>query len=192
MALLLCGAIGNTTTLSAQSSKSTPSRITISTGIGLLPTYTKASENNGMLPVSFMLGYDLTKNFSLGAFFGFSSTTSSSKDFIDNGGSFVTNKTKVFGLRTEVKKPFSEKVAGYGGVMLGVHHADVKEYQNQTKALVVRPEGGPTPFNPNAKKGRLAYAAYMGATYKVAKRVSLYGELGYGISIANIGVTVRI
>ena len=192
VALLLCGALSNTLTISAQSSTTTPSRFTISTGIGLFPTYYKASERTGMLPLSFKVGIDVSKNFSLGTFFGYSSTTAKPNIFTEGDNSYITNKTKVLGLRAEVKKEFSERVQGYGGSMIGYHHADVKEYNKDTKALVIRAADAPTPFNPNEKKGKLTYAAFMGATVKVAKKVNLYGEIGYGISIANIGVTVRI
>ena len=190
-ALLLCGALTNTSSLFAQSS-STPSRITICTGIGLFPTYYKAKDRSGFLPLSFKLGVDLSKVFSLGAFFGYSSTTAKPKIFADGEGSYVTNKTKVFGLRGEFKKAFSEKVEGYGGSMLGYHRSDVKEFNNSTKAIVVRGSEAPTPFNPNQKKGKLVYSAFIGATVKVAQKVNVYGEIGYGISIANLGVSVRI
>ncbi|MCF8282887.1 MAG: hypothetical protein K9J45_21010 [Bacteroidales bacterium] len=190
-ALLLCGAITNTATLSAQSS-STPSRFTVSTGIGIFPTYYKAKERSGFLPVSIMAGIDVTKTFTMGAYFGYSSTTAKPNIFAEGTGSYITNKTKVFGLRAMLKKEFSDRVQGYGGSMIGYHHADVKEYNSGTKALVIRASDAPTPFNPNQEKGKLVYSAFMGATVKVAKMVDIYGEIGYGISIANFGVTVRI
>jgi Outer membrane protein beta-barrel domain len=192
VALLLCGALTNTVTTFAQSSKTTPSRLTISTGIGLFPTYYKADESKGLLPINCIVGYDVAKNFGLGLFMGYSSTKSSPDIFAEGTNSFITNKTKVVGLRAVFRKEFSERVAGYGGSMLGYYHTDVKEYNNTTKALVVREEGTPTPFNPKAKKGKMSYTAFMGATIKVAKKVNLYGELGFGISIANLGITVRI
>ncbi len=193
VALLLCGALTNTLTLSAQSSTSTtPSRFTVSAGVGLFPTYYKAHESTGLLPLTFKFGIDVSKNISLGAFFGYSSTTAKPQIFSDGSNSYITNKTKVLGLRSEFRKAFSEKVQGYGGSMVGYFHADVKEYNNSTKALVVRPAGGPTPFNPKEKKGKLVYTAFMGATVQVAKKVNIYGEIGYGISIANLGITIRI
>ncbi len=192
VALLLSGALTNTVATFAQSSKTTPSRLTISTGIGLFPTYYKSDESKGLPPLNFKLGYDVSKNFGLGLFMGYSSTTSSPDIFAEGTNSYITNKTKVAGLRAEFRKEFSDRIAGYGGSMLGYYHTDVKEYNNTTKAVVLREEGTPTPFNPNAKKGKLSYTAFMGATYKVAKKVNLYGEIGFGISIANLGVTVRI
>ncbi len=190
-ALLLCGAMSNTSTIYAQSS-ATPSRFTISTGIGLFPTYYKAGEGAKILPLSVRFGVDVSKNFSLGAFFGYSSTTAKPNVFNDGIDSYITNKTKVFGLRTEFKREFSDRIQGYGGTMIGYHHADVTEYNNSTKALVIRAADAPTPYNPNEKKGKITYSAFMGATLKVAKRLNVYGEIGYGISIANLGISVRI
>lgn len=190
-ALLLCGALSSTSTLFAQSS-TTPSRFTISTGVGLFPTYYKAGEGAKVLPLSMKFGLDVSKNFSLGAFFGYSSTTAKPNIFKDGFDSYIVNKTKVFGLRTEFKREFSDRIHGYGGAMIGYHLADVKEYSSGTKALVIRASDAPTPFNPNEKKGKITYSAFMGASVSLAKRLSLYGEIGYGISIANLGVTVRI
>jgi hypothetical protein len=192
LALLLCGALTNTTSVFAQSSKSTPSRFTVSTGIGLFPTYYKSDEGKGIPPLNLRLGYDISKSFGLSAFMGYSTTKSSPDIFTENEDSYITNKTKVFGLRFDVKKELTDRCAIYGGGMVNYFHADVKEFNNNTKALVLRPEGTPTPFNPNAKKGKLAYTAFFGTSLKVAKKVSLYGEIGYGISIANLGITVRI
>jgi hypothetical protein len=190
-ALLLCGALSNTSPICAQSS-STPSRFTISTGIGLFPTYYKAGEGSKILPLSVKFGVDVSKNFSLGAFFGYSSTTAKPNIFNDGIDSYIVNKTKVFGLRTEFKREFTNRIQGYGGTMIGYHHADVNEYNNGTKALVIRASDAPTPFNPNEKKGKITYSAFMGATLKLAKRLNIYGEIGYGISIANLGISVRI
>ncbi|MBK8567498.1 MAG: outer membrane beta-barrel protein [Saprospiraceae bacterium] len=192
MALLLCGALTNTFSVFAQSSKSTPSRVTVSTGIGLFPTYYKSDEGKGVPPLNLMLGYDITKNFGIAAFMGYSTTKSSPDIFSENENSSISNKTKVLGLRFSVKKELNDKFSFYGGGMFSYFHADVKEIDKNTKALVVRPEGSPTPFNPNAKKGKLTYTAFFGSSLKVAKRVSLFAEIGYGISVANLGITVRI
>lgn len=190
IALIIFGALTNSTSLSAQSS-TTPSRFTLSAGFGLFPTYFKAKDRSGFLPLSFRAGIDVSKAITIGGFFGFSNTTAKPKVF-QGEGSYITNKTKVFAIRAMFKKEFSERVTGYGGSMLGVHHADVKEYTNGTNTLVLRAEDEPTPFNPNEKDSKLVYSAFMGATVKVAQKVNLYGEIGYGISLANIGVSVRI
>ncbi|MBI1224048.1 MAG: outer membrane beta-barrel protein [Bacteroidetes bacterium] len=190
VALLLCGALSNTSSIYAQSS--TPSRFTVSTGVGLFPTYYKAGEGAKFLPMSVKLGIDVTKNFSLGAFFGYSNTEAKSSLFTDGFDSYITNKTSVFGIRAELKRDFTERIQGYGGSMIGYNYADVKEYKSGTKALVIRASDAPTPFDPNEKKGKVTYSAFLGTTVKLAKRISIYGEIGYGISIANLGITVRI
>ncbi len=192
LALLLFGAVTNTSSVFAQSSKSTPSRFSISAGIGLFPTYYKSDESKGIPPLNLRLGYDITKSFGVSAFMGYSTTKSNPEYFNEKENSFIDNKTKVFGLRFDVRKEVGNKVNIYGGGMVNYFHADVKEYDNKTKALVVRPEGTPTPINPDSKKGKLTYTAFVGSSLKVAKKVSLFGEIGYGISIANMGITVRI
>ncbi|MBI5915579.1 MAG: hypothetical protein HY842_09400 [Bacteroidetes bacterium] len=192
VALLLCGALTNTTSIFAQSTNSTPSRFTISTGIGVIPTYYKAKDRSGFLPLTFKAGYDISKKFNLSGFVGYSSTTAKPKIFADGLGSYIQNKTTLMGLRCEIRKDFSEKVFAYGGSMIGYSRSKVKEYNLDTHALVQRSPDEPTPINPNAPKGSMVYTAFMGANYQVAKRVGLYGEIGYGISILNFGLTVRI
>lgn len=191
VALLLCGALSNLSSLYAQSS-SALSRFTISTGVGIVPTYYKAGEGSKFLPLSVKFGIDVSKSFSLGVFGGYSSTTAKPNIFTDGFETYIVNKTKVLGLRAEVKREFSDRIKGYGGAMIGYHHADVKEFNNGTKALVIRSADAPTPFDPNVKKGKVTYSAFMGATVSFTKRLNLYAELGYGISIANLGFTVRI
>lgn len=190
MAFLLCGAFTFTTSLYAQST--TPSRISLSTGIGLVPTYFKAGEGSGMPPVSFKIGVDLTKTFSIGSFFGYSKTTSRSKEFADNYNSYLTNTTMVVGLRGEVKKQFGNRLGAYAGGMLGYTYANVKEFSATTQNQIHRASDEPTPFNPNEKKGKITYSALLGTTLKLTKRVNLYGEIGYGISLLNLGMTLRI
>lgn len=146
-----------------------------------------------MLPLSFRVGIDLSKAFGLGAFFGYSSTKAKPSQLGEGeGSSYLTNKTKVFGLRAAFRKEFSDRVEGYGGSMLSYNHVDVKEFNNVTKTLVIRAADAPTPFNPNQKKGKIVYSAFMGANFKITPRVNLYGEIGYGISVANFGVCVRV
>lgn len=193
MALLLCGAISSTSLLTAQSSHSVASgRISISTGIGLAPTYYKAGETTGLPPLTFKLGVDLTKQFSLAAFAGYSSVTTGEKSFSQDFGSYLVNKTMVVGLRAETKKVFSKKFEVYGGAMLGYHHSDVKEYDSETHVLAVRASDAATPFDPNAPKGKMVYSAFMGANYRFAKKIGAYCELGYGISLVNAGLTFRL
>ncbi|MCC6723738.1 MAG: hypothetical protein IT258_04460, partial [Saprospiraceae bacterium] len=124
-ALLLVGALTNTNSVFAQSSKSTPSRISLSAGVGLFPTYYKSDENKGILPLNFKVGYDISKAFSLGLMFGYSSSKSNSDIFGEGGSTYITNRTKVLGLRAEFHKEFGDKVIGYGGSMVGLYNTKV-------------------------------------------------------------------
>lgn len=191
VALLLCGALSVANTIQAQSS-TTPSRFTVSAGIGLFPTYYRASEHTGVPPLSLRLGVDVTKSFALSSYLGYSTTTAKPAYFSEKFGTYITNKTLVMGLRAELKREFTDRVSAYAGSMLACSRADVKEYSTATNALMIRSTDAPTPFDPNEKKCKLTYSAFVGGTVQLTKRLNLYGELGYGISIANLGLTVRI
>lgn len=192
-ALLLCCAIFSFSLLQAQSSKSNQvGRITISAGIGLVPTYYRAGETTGTVPVMVKIGVNLNKFFSINAFGGFSTVTTGEQNYSADFGSYLTNKTTVLGLRAEVKKEISRKLDIYSGAMLGYHHSDVKEFYAQSKTRAVRSPEDATPFDPNATRGKLAYSAFLGSSYHFSKKLGAFFEVGYGISLINTGLTIRL
>ena len=165
-------------------------KINISAGIGFEPTAMMDKASVNTLPMTLKIGYQLSPMFSLSAFGGYSSTTSTPSYVSDGLAVRTTNQQTFLGLRGELKKEFTERFEMYGGVALGYVNKNITE-QTSTGRTYIRVEGEPTPTNPNAANGGLLYAGFIGSTFYIQKHVGLFAELGYGVSMLNGGVTLR-
>ncbi len=188
---LIC-ALFLSASLTAQSTFSHPGKITARAGIGVVPTYVGSHAEANVPPVSIQLGYQLSKKFSLSAFAGYSSITSSPRVFSDGLVTYIENKSMMAGLRTEFKHELSERLDIFGGSLLGFNYAQVEEFNSATNQSFSRSADAPTPYDPNPAKGQFLYSAFVGADYFLTKNIGVYGEIGYGISLASIGLTFNL
>ena len=178
--------------LTAQSQFSNPGRLTFSTGIGLLPCYMKDQRVSNSLPVHLIIGYRVSKKFSINSFAGYAAATTDPHLFGDGFATYLENKSVSLGIRGEMRHELMQRMEVYGGAMLGYYFANIKEFNAGTGQLYERSIDAPTPYNPNAPNGKLIYSAFVGTSYFFGKGIGIYGELGYGISLLNFGVTFRI
>lgn len=192
LALLICCALIVSSTLYAQSPFIKPGKFSIRAGVGVVPTYFGDKAETNTPPVQMQLGYSFGKKFSLNAFAGYSSATTTSRIFSDGLATHLTNKSLLTGLRGELRHEVSNRVEMYGGGLFGYNRSFIKEYNTATGEEFQRELNAPTPYNPNAPKGQFLYAGFVGANYFVTKNVGVYGEIGYGISLANFGLTFRL
>lgn len=168
-------------------------KFNFSAGLGLVPTFVADGANVTTPPLTFKASYQVTPSFSLGAFAGYSNSTSASPYLISDGQlAQMNNKQFLTGLRAEVRKNFDGKFDMYGGGMFGLNHTETKEVDSQTGATIDRDPYAPTPFNPNAPKSQLLYSGFVGGTYYLTKGIGLFAEVGYGVSLLNTGITIRI
>ena len=168
------------------------SKFSISAGTGLLPTFPADQASVNMRPVNVRLSFQATPAFSIGAYAGYSSYTTTSPMLHSDGLPLkLTNQQTLIGLRAECKKAVGLRWAVYGGALLGYNHTNLREFDPATNKTVVRPQDSPTMFNPNAPEGKLFYSAFVGTTFNVYKSFGLFTEIGYGVSLLNAGVTFR-
>ena len=104
----------------------------------------------------------------------------------------VENKQYLFGLRGELRKEISGKFEMYGGGLLGYNHTSIREYDALSKQTISRDADGPTPFDPNQSNGKFLYSGFVGSTYYLHPSVGVFAEVGYGISLLNTGLTIRL
>lgn len=173
--------------LSAQSTK----KFQVSTGIGIAPVYHGKNANTDVPALNLQFTYQVGENFSLGAFLGYSASTSDERIFSDGLHSKVENKTTAFAVRGEFKKDWNDKLQLYSGLMVGYKAFNLKEIDTQTGELVQREPNAPTPYNPNQPNGDLLYSAFVGAKYFFKDQIGVYGELGYGLSLFTIGTAIK-
>ncbi len=176
--------------LSLATAHSQSGKINLSAGVGFEPTTLMDKASVSTLPMTFKLGYQISPLFSLNAIGGYSSSTSKT-NLIDDGVAVNSTTTQSFlGLRGELKKSLGDRFEVYGGGTFGYMKKDFAEKTTTGKSYL-RNSGEPTPNNPNAAKGTMFYAGFVGTTFFPIKHVGLFAEVGYGVSLLNGGVTVR-
>ncbi|HFA50077.1 MAG TPA: hypothetical protein ENJ95_13795 [Bacteroidetes bacterium] len=168
-------------------------KISFSAGLGLAPTFLADATSVNMPPVNFRATYQLRPNFGLSAYAAYSSSNATLPTNITDGqNSLVNNKQLLLGLRAEMRKELSKRFDFYGGGMLAFVRTDLQEFNPQTNQTIVRAQNAPTPFDPNAPKGKVIYAGFVGSAFHITRRVGLFAELGFGVSLLNAGITVQI
>lgn len=139
-------------------------------GIGLGATFGTGSVQ--LPPVSFSLDYGFNENISIGGYLGYSS-------FKQEVMTWSWKYTYlIVGVRGAYHLALVDKLDTYGGIMLGYNIASAKFDGTLT--------GMPEP-----KVGGIAYSGFVGARYHFGEKFGVFGELGYGISILNIGLTMK-
>ncbi|MBR9920930.1 MAG: hypothetical protein GYB31_08820 [Bacteroidetes bacterium] len=167
---------------------------TISAGIGLVPTYLADQAVTNVLPVSAMLDYRLTDMFSLSAYGGYTSATSQEQILADGILVEYQSDLLVVGLRGLAHKEFTERLDFYGGLMLSYAMPTVTEIQLGENAGPPT-EVGPSPDKPYKYKkptAKFLPSGFVGVSWYATTKFAVYGEIGYGISLLNAGVRIRL
>lgn len=168
-------------------------KLSFSAGIGIVPSYIADDAVVNTPPVNARLTYQFTQNFSLSGFVGYSSATTNSPYIISDGQqTLLSNKQTLVGLRGEMRKEISQKFDVYGGGMVGFNHSNLREFDKNTGETISREVDGPTPFDPNASNNNFLYSGFVGSTFYFTKDIGVFAEVGYGVSLLNTGVTIRI
>jgi hypothetical protein len=164
-----------------------------SAGIGLLPTYFADNAQVDVLPVNIRVGYNIADHFNVNLYTGYSASTSRAvKDFNGDMRTYE-NKFLMIGLRTELHAARTDKFDIYGGFMFGYNKSFVTEtifengdFENPSDA----PSNEPTTFKPASDK--VLFSGFIGATYFVSPKLGIFGEVGYGVSLVNLGVSFKL
>ncbi len=164
----------------------------ITTGIGLVPTYTGKTAQTDVPALSIQAGYRISQSFSLQGYIGYSAFSSSPKTYSDGIESKVSNKTTTVGVKAQLHKDFTDKLEMYGGIMLGYASFNTTETNVNTGEKVIRDLDSPSPYDPNAPNGEILYSGFVGSKFWFKPKASVFGELGYGISIFNVGFSFRL
>ncbi len=180
------------TTNAQQTTVNHPGKLHVSAGIGIVPTFAFDKTTTDMPPLSLKFGYDVSKNFSLSAFAGYSAYGSQPRVYSDGVISAVNNRTFLGGLRGEMKKQLTPRMNFYGGAMLGFNYTDLKEVNPATGEEMIKDPNAPSPYNPDAKNGKLLYSAFVGTTWFASKNIGVFAEAGYGVSLLTTGLTFRL
>lgn len=163
-------------------------------GIGVLPTF--AGENSKILtlPVQATLSYRVNPIFSLDAYMGYSSTLGDVKEYRDGSAYQTQNDFLLLGVRAAAHMIRIENVDIYGGMSVSYNKPFVTNTtisdsnSGQQGASDDATITTPTPFNPNGPKNNVVLGGFVGGSYYFTQNLNVFGEIGYGVSIATVGL----
>lgn len=164
-----------------QSQKS--NEILIQAGIGLIPTYFMDGASTDVIPMQANLSYKIKGIVSVGAFAGYSSSTGKAKTYPDGSIHQVENQTLALGLRTAVHSTKFDNWDIYGGFHVGY---------NMPNASIATIQYGEDAIPGVSAENEYIYGGFIGFAGYINEMVGFYGEMGYGISLLQAGVSIRL
>lgn len=151
-------------------------QIDVNAGIGLLRTF-YSGHSTAVPPISISADYGITDKISVGGFLGYTST----KDrYFYDATDFVKYSFTIIGVRGAYHLNLWDKMDTYGGLMLGYNIASSKVTSSS-----------PYWDDYSVAASGLALSAYVGGRYHFTEQIGAFAEVGYGISVLNLGATVR-
>lgn len=147
-------------------------------GIGLGSAFKTGTTS--LPPISASFEHGFTDKISAGGIIAYTG----SKEEISFGTTTYTFKYSylIIGARGSYHFYNTDKLDAYGGLMLGYNIAN-------SKVEVTGPSGV---FNPQpASVGGVAYGFHLGGRYYFNDKVAAFAELGYGLAILNVGITMK-
>ncbi len=156
--------------------------IEFNAGIGLVSTFINVNTKNKIPPLSVTIGYRLKKHLSLGAYIGYSASeyTEIGEDGERN---YVRNNFHIAGLRFEGHFQ-RDRTNFYGGAMLGYTFSNISTNITDPKGVQnILIEDG---------QDAITYSGFIGMKHLVTERIGIFGEVGYGVSLVNLGVSYKL
>jgi hypothetical protein len=179
------------TSLAAQSFLKKGS-VDFAAGVGLVPTYIADGAQVNVLPLNVRLGVRVSDNISMAAFAAYSASEKNRVVRPDESVDHVSNKQVVLGVRSAVHALRAEKFDIYGGVMLG-YNMPTTEITNIEGPKTGNPlPNGLTPSFSREATNSMVYSGFVGAAYRPGANMSVFTEIGYGISLLNVGMQWKL
>ena len=186
-----------TTTIKEEAKKERPAvkfhkgDVEFKAGVGVLPTFINEGSKILTQPVQATLSYRVNPILSVAAYAGYSSTLDAVKTYRDGSVYQSQNDFLLLGLRVSAHMIRIKNVDVYGGMNLSYNKPFV------TTTTIAQPTAhaasdafgiNPTPFNPEGPKNNLLVGGFVGGSYYFAKNFNVFGEIGYGVSLATVGL----
>lgn len=189
---ILTAILGLTVILTVQAQKSKITRfkagdVELSASVGLLPTFIADKSNTIVPPVGIRVGYRVTENFSLSGFVAYSSSETDRISLPDGTINHWENDYTMIGLRGAVHATRIVNWDIYGGFMAGYNISNV------SRTIIEESDeksNTPSPYQPT-NSDTFSFGGFVGGAYYFKKNLAVFGELGYGVSLVNAGVTVK-
>lgn len=170
------------TSLSAQKKETT--KWEAHTGVGLLPTFFKDKSKVILPPITADINYMVSKKVSLGIFGGYSVSETEQEVLSDSNMAQWSNKYSAFGLRLAAHTTKLEDWDIYGGLIVGFSVTNIEVLEGNQELL----------FEQKGLKensGQFLGSAFLGARYHIAQGFGIYGEVGFAVSLVNLGFSYQ-
>lgn len=159
-------------------------------GIGLLSTFAADGAQMNVPPLSVRIGYRVAEKFSVGAYAAYSSSEVDRVNLPNGSNNHVVNDTYLVGLRAAAHTSRFEQWDIYGGLIAGYNITDVQHTAYAPGEDSNKSTTDPTFSRP--AENNFTFSGFVGASYFPGKRLGIFGEAGFGISILNLGVQVKL
>ena len=173
----------------AQAAKVKPGQVQAGLGIGLVSTYVADRATTVVPPLSAQLDVFVNPNFSLGGYLAYSKVEGETT--YPNAGvqeAFLT-ETVMAGLRTTVHSNDLNDWRVYGGFTIGANLPSVEKTVTLLSGDSERDDQLPTFSRP--PQNSLLFTGFVGTRRYLNDHWSVYGELGFGISLVNVGTAYK-
>ncbi|MCO6477993.1 MAG: hypothetical protein J5I94_15280 [Phaeodactylibacter sp.] len=169
----------------AQHRRAQENYLDINAGMGILPTFVKDAGKVVSPPLSLSADFKLARNFSLGAFAGFSVTETGLRPMRDGGTAKWQNRFSLAGLRLAGRSGQMGPWNIYGGMSVAYSHSTIDMMEGQLEK--VKDEQGV-----QENSGKILLAGFIGGRHSFTPRLGAFGELSFGLSLATVGLSVRL
>lgn len=162
--------------------------IMINAGIGFLPTVGGSDVETTVPPLSVSGGYVVSDNISIGGYIGYVANKSELSFSPPMDNKTITYGFEysylIIGARGSYYFVNERDYVLYGGGMLGYNAANSSSYieDDDYEDMIT---------NQAQDVGGFAFAGFLGAKYFFSDNVGAYLELGYGVSIASVGLSLK-
>ncbi|MCB0644147.1 MAG: hypothetical protein KDC44_21030 [Phaeodactylibacter sp.] len=164
-------------------------------GVGVIPFFAIDNGTTDVWPISLNLSYRIQKHFTVAAFAGYTAATSAPILLADGIPVQYRNNQWVFGLKGAAHAYAFDRVEFYGGIQMGYSLPNVTE-------LSAPLSPGQEPIDPTAPSqdapykykpatGKMVYGGFVGSSFLISERISVFGEVGYGVALLNAGVSLK-
>jgi hypothetical protein len=158
----------------------------IMAGFGLFPTFIKDRTDQVLPPVSLRYENRISNNFSMSLELGHSISNTVKKDVFSDEREY-RNEYYFLALRNSAHcncENFSNWDI-YGGFALGL---------NLTNITVINGTFGPSEklYGISPKNTQMTFNGFVGARYVCTKKLSFFGEFGYGASLLQLGMGYKL
>ncbi len=185
---ILCFALFSLS-LSAQDYRLQAGDIQVNAAVGLIPTYAADAVGTVIPPLSMNAEVFLSPNFALGLSGSYSRYRGEYVNLNAGIAEYYETSTYMIGLRTAIHSNDLNNWRVYGGFAIGANIADVEKDVVVLTEAQTRDDELPTFSRP--QDSSLLFTGFVGTRRALGERLSVFGELGFGISLVNIGFSYK-